>query len=214
MTSNYERAKRLIERGETEKGLTVFIKGVDNGECKCAYGIVRCVTQLGSLTLSVDEAISIFAESYADIFELAEEGDDEAMVMIAEAMRYGFVEEGDDPYFMWLCKAAEVGNEEAVRIIAELDEIYSIADLIAVPTQSTSETSLIAYRGAGALTVKDADEKEAEVILRDAPLIAEPDFALLEEVGIIDYLKDRQRQRDADSCNCLASFDPYDDDYI
>lgn len=75
---------------------------------------------VGSVTMTLYEAETIFNDNYFEIKALAEDGDAEAMVILAESARYGFSDD-DEPYMFRLTKAAELGCKKAMDIIAEIE---------------------------------------------------------------------------------------------
>ena len=115
----YKKALKQIESDQIEKAITTFISGLDHGFVKCAYGILHTVTELGSYTVAEDEAIDIFSSNYQSIKHLAEEGDSEAMVMVAYGILNGFVDDEDEPYMLWLTRAASLGNTDAAALLRD-----------------------------------------------------------------------------------------------
>ena len=201
MDKYYAKAHRYFLAKRSEEAITTFLAGLDRGHVKCAYGIIRTVMNLGSYTMSYDEAISIFDSSFSSIKLLAEEGDTEAMVIVAEGMRYGFVDCDDEPYFFWLTKAAELGDADAAAILAELDALYSP---IALPpasssTDGTASVALTSFGGCLDLTFAEGIEAEDEPV-SECVLIDEPDWLVYEELGIGDYLREQGRQYELRKC--------------
>ena len=172
----YKRASNLLKRKEVERALTVFLQGVDKGFAKCAYGIVQAVTTQGSPTFTQEEAISIFNESYEKIKALASQGDTEAMVMVAEGIRYAFVDDEDEPYLFWLNKAKEMGNKDAEFILEEIDKLYEPITITITDDFGNSTTAEL------------SPDETADV------LHAEPDNILLEDYGIADILREEKRR--------------------
>ena len=183
------KAKRYIECRSVEAALTTLVAGLDHGEDKCAYYLLRILLEHTTPTFTEDEAISIFKDRYPYIRNLAEDGDAEAMLIVAEAIRYGFAED-DEPYMFWLTRASEQGYDEATLLLCELERNEEIDAL--PPPKSDREgnipydatLSLVCSAGAGA---SSTDELASECVL-----IAEPDVTLLEELGILDDLKRRE----------------------
>lgn len=120
MDKYYQRAEKYIKSNKVEKALSVFLKGLECGYKKCAYGLLKTVINMKSRTFTDDEAIDIFKSSYLSIRSMAENGDDEAMVIVAESILNGIVDD-EEPYLMWLYKASALGNERAAEILNELD---------------------------------------------------------------------------------------------
>lgn len=202
MDKYYSRAQQYIKKRETEEALTILVTGLELGHPKCAYGIVHTVVNFGSYTMSEDEAVSIFRSNYAQIKCLAEEGDTEAMVMVAEGMRYGFVDEDDsEPYIFWLTKAAESGDKDAMALIEELD----ISDGLWEVPSGTAFVTHEARSGMDAtdmLLLDDRPHLEAVGTVEDETLILErrvlldaPDFAVREECGIEEYFRQQEQAR-------------------
>ena len=62
----------------------------------------------------------IFQSAYPGIKALAEGCDTEAMLMVADGIRYGFVDD-DEPYMYWISRASALGNAMAAEAEAEYD---------------------------------------------------------------------------------------------
>ena len=178
-----------LENNDVEGAITAFIAGLDRGYVKCAYGVIHTVMTQGSYMMTEDEAISIFTSNYPDLRLLAEYGDTEAMVMVAEGIRYGFVEDSE-PYLYWLNMAAEKGDADAVEIMKELgadDDPFD--DPIMVPN---------------ALNGDSVDELELPT---DTAPIAEPDHEMREELGLNAMAKEKKRKVDLDVSRGTAFID-------
>ena len=202
----YEKANKLIENDEVEEAITTFIVGLDHGCVKCAYGVIHTVMNHCSYTMTEDEAISIFSSSYAKIKLLAQEGDTEAMVMVAEGIRYGFVDDYDEPYLFWLTRAAELGDKGAMAIIEELDlsdDPWALPGATSFVTaearDSMDSTDMILLDDRLDLEVVD-DMEDVTVIPEEHVLIDEPDWVMREQYGINDYFKDKKRQYELRKC--------------
>ena len=177
MDKYYRKAEKYIEENDVESALTVFVSGVDHGYEKCAYGLIKTVMTFGSYVFDELEAVSIFKENYQKIKEKAENGDTEAMVMIAEGERLGFIDD-DETYFYWLEKAKSLGNKDADRILLEIEEFEEPIKIL----------------------VQDEDdyEKFREVSPFGLPDVvrAEPDATMLDDYGISDVLKEEKLRRE------------------
>lgn len=136
-----------VRHHDTEEALTVFLCGVEqDADAKCAFAIPYTILLHGSHTLSMEEAVSIFQPFYPSLLALAQKGDVEAMVMVAEAIRYGFAEDEDTPYLYWLYLARARGNRRAGELLHELDEIA--APVAPMPQARNAEGSDGIYRNA------------------------------------------------------------------
>jgi hypothetical protein len=182
MDKYYLKALEYLEAHDVERALTAFIGGVDRGFAKCGFGILKIAVEIGTNTLTEDEALSIFLSCYDEIRLMADGGDDEAMVMVAEAIRYG-VADDDDPYFLWLWRAFELGNIAAADILAELDR-----EMIAEELTLAAGTALVALSD-GATDPEAAytqninyERKEEHTLISDA------DPFLIEDCGIADVM--------------------------
>lgn len=202
----YEKAQNHVKINEVEEAITAFIAGLDRGDAKCAYGLVHTVINRGSYTVTEEEAISMFSSSYPGLRLLAREGDPEAMVMVAEGIRYGFVDEEDEPYLFWLIKAAELGHEGAMAILEELD---LSDDPWALPGAAVAVTAdaLEGMDATDRLLLDDLPEPggvedmpDVTAIPEEHVLLDEPDWCLREQCGIEDHLRDRKRQYEL--CRC------------
>lgn len=181
MDKNYKKAVGYLNKRDIEKALTTFLRGIDRGEVKCAFGVLKIVTEIGTPSFVEEEAIDIFRERYSDILAMAENGDDEAMVMVAEAIRHGFAEDCE-PYFFWLYRAKSLGNTDAAAILAEVESIYAF-DYVGLDEPDSAELTLIGGEDALVLSEKKVplpSEKGEQVLLADA------DDLLLEELGVYD----------------------------
>lgn len=184
----YRKAIRFIELGDTEEAITAFISGVDHGFVKCAYGLLDTVIRYGSFTVTEDEAISVFESNYPSLRLVAEEGDAEAMVMVAEGIRLGFVDDEDEPYLYWLKRAESLGEPKAYEILDELDEsddpfALPVADPEMGEPTDDSDLLLLDDPTDGWDDLSDVPE--------DVAPLAEPDWMVNEELGI-DYLLKRR----------------------
>ena len=184
-----------IENGEVEEAITTFVKGVDHGYFKCAYGIIHTVMNHRLYTMTDDEAISIFSSAYSDIKLLAQEGDTEAMVMVAEGIRLGFVEDDDESYLFWLTKAAECGDKSAIDILKELDLPYNSWDLTGGLSFVTNE-ALEGMDSTDKLLLDDQlnledveDIEDIEGILDERVLTDDADWVIREQFDINYLLK-------------------------
>ena len=179
----YKNSYKLLQEMKIERAITGFCRGLDAGCAKCAYGILDAVVNYGSHTVSEDEAIRIFQNNYPYIKSLAEERDSDAMVIIAEGVRHGFLEDADEPYFLWLHMAAELGNPKAAAILSELER----DELPALPKGARLDADMPVAVGASLpVTGKAKDASEADYEISDEfVLMSEPDFLLREELGII-----------------------------
>ena len=206
MDKYYEKAQCYIQNEEVEEAITAFIAGLDRGDIKCAYGIVHAVTNFGSYTMTEYEAISLFSSFYSKIKILAEAGDTEAMVMVAEGIRYGYVDDDDEPYLFWLTKAAELGDRGAMAIIEELDlsddpwALPCAASFVtAEACDSMDSTDMILLDDRLALEVVD-DMKDVTEIPEEHVLMDDPDWVMREQYGINAYFKERERKYELYKC--------------
>ena len=120
-----------------------------------------------SHTLTDDEALYIFESNYKDIKKLAEDGDAEAMVMVAESIKNGFAED-DEPYMYWIQRASESGDAVAISLIREEEDDGDDADLF--------------------------DEKTADKFvdqLKDTVLQSDPDETVLDDLGLLEHKTER-----------------------
>ena len=189
----YKKGLSLIEKGKYEEAITAFISGLDRGEVKCAYGILRTVMSYGSLTVTDEEAVEMLTAVYPEVKRLARIGDAEAMVIVAQSSRYGFVDDEEEPYMLWLTGAAELGNETAISLLKALE--LSDAPLL-------GGTTSLAVSGERGVVSADADAAAADDDFCEAfrrgerVLIDEPDWLEYEAYGINDYLNEKARRAD------------------
>ena len=184
----YKRANRLVRDNMIEEALTAFIAGVDHGCPKCAFGLLYTVFEHGSYTLSVDEAIGIFDAFYPDIRSLADGGDDDAMVMVAQGIRYGFINDYDEPYMLWLAMAARLGNTDAMSIIREIEMMEEPVALPPPPDadgegEGGGSSAMVLSDGCTSI-VYAADT--AATLNADRVLISDADWLVYEALGIED----------------------------
>ena len=169
---NYATKRKPNELSDTERRISSFIKGLDGGDPKCAFRLLDTVINVGSTTVTEDEAISIFQSAYPGIKALAEGDDTEAMLMVADGIRYGFVDD-DEPYMYWISRASALGNAKA----AERSELHLNDESLAV------------------VPVSEQILKDCE-IPDECVLIADADFLVREELGINDHLDESRKKRD------------------
>ena len=181
MDKNYQKAVNYLNKREIEKALTTFIRGIDRGEAKCAFGVLKIVTDIGTPTFLEQEAVDIFTARYFDILAMAEDGDDEAMVMVAEAIRCGFVDD-DEPYFMWLYRARSLGNADAAAILAEVESAYAL-DYIGLDDGEFGEQALILGER-GLVGTEDSEGFPSDG--GETVLLADADDLLLDDLGVYD----------------------------
>ena len=179
MEKYYKMASDKLMGDDIEGAISLFISGVDNGEYKCAFGLLWTVFSLGSYTFTLDEAIEIYESVYSELKNLAENGDSDAMIMVAEGIRYGFVYDDDQPYLYWLHTAGNLGNPLAEKLICEVEEDADGFSLWSAEC--------------------DQPEEEVERLLngglegiKDHALFSEVDELLMEQYGILEELKQRK----------------------
>ena len=202
----YKRAMGYLKNDDVENAITTFFSGLERGHVKCAFGPIHTLMRYRSYTMTEDEAISIFASSYLKIKLLAQNGDTEAMVIVAEGIRYGFVEDDDEPYLFWLTRAAELGDKSAMTIIEELDTPDN-------PWQLPTTTPFINDEALSSMDATDLilfDEclysdnvdniTDFELTPEEDESTNEPDYVLYEELGINAYLKEKKRQYELRKC--------------
>ena len=206
MDKYYEKAIKCLENDDVESAISTFVSGLDHGYVKCAFGPIQTLMRYCSYTMTDDEAISIYSSFYSRIKLLAEGGDTEAMVMVAEGIRHGFVEDDEAPYFYWLTKAADLGDKGAMAIIEELDmpdnpwQLPRTTPFITTEARDSMDTTdLILF---DELLYSDDVENitEVEPNPEENKSTNEADHALFEELGINTYLKEQKRQYELLKC--------------
>ena len=161
-----------VHHHDPEQAITEFLRGADlDADPKCAFAIPYTVLLHGSNTLSMEEAVSIFLPFFDPLLALAKAGDTEAMVMVAEAVRYGFAEDEDTPYLQWLYLARANGNKRAGELLCELDEIAN--PLAPLPQARNAEGSGGIYRDADVSDLPPCDVPAG--IFENRVLAANPD---------------------------------------
>ena len=168
----YTKGMQQRENDQVEEALTTFINGVEHGSAKCAYGVVDTVVNYLTYTITDEEAIDLFREAYPKLKLMAEGGDAEAMVMVGEGIRYGFVDDDDTPFGLWLAKAAALGNAHAIKIMLEVEQSDD-------PTMSLYAPDLITPEMCEC--VDDAD-----LLLLDEPPEFDEDISTPEEHGLLE----------------------------
>ena len=147
---------------------------------------------VGSITVTEDEAISIYQSAYPGIKALAEGGDTEAMLMVADGIRYGFVDD-DEPYMYWISRASALGDAEALRAESEYDRAESV---ICLSSPSSMPEGYAQHANDEALAIVPVGEglpMDSEIPDECVP-IADADFLVREELGIDDYLRERRME--------------------
>ena len=153
------------------------------------------VLNSGSITVTEDEAISIFQSAYPDIKALGEGGDTEAMLMVAEGIRNGFVDD-DEPYMYWVSGASALGDAKADKLLDEYDREESPLYL---PSPETMPERYAQDTKDDVLAVVPVSEKILNIgeIPDECVLIADADFLVRDELGIDDYLRERQMEKNS-----------------
>ena len=192
----YEKARRQIRNNTIEEAINTLIAGLDRGYAKCAFGVIDAVINYGSYLMTDDEAISIFKSTYPDIKLLAEEGDAEAMVMVAQGIQYGFVEDEDEPYMFWLNKAREIDDVQVIKMLDEMD----VADDLLWVSGEAQELHTDSHKSVGGidlLLLDDQPELEDELeVPEDQVLLADADWEVREQVGLNSYCKGKEREQE------------------
>ena len=187
----YKKAKRQIKMQKIEEAISTLIAGLDRGYVKCAYGLVHTLLHYTSYTFTEDEAIALFNLNYERIKLLAEEGDIEAMLMLADGIEYGLVPDEDEPYGYWRARAVKLGGREAV---AQFDTLGD--DALPDPDD-------------GQATIQTCDADDESLPSDEQVLIAEPDLILREQCGITRYLLAVERSRELQKCSQDYDFLPH-----
>ena len=149
----------------------------------------------GSITVTEDEAISIFQSFYPNIKAIAEGGDTEAMLMVAEGIRYGFVDD-DEPYMYWISRASALGDAKAVKLSEEYDREESPLYL---PSPESMPERYGQHTKDDVLAVVPMSEKILNIgeIPDECVFMADADFLVREELGIDDYLRERRMEKNS-----------------
>ena len=136
----------------------------------------------------------IFQSAYPGIKALAESDDTEAMLMVADGIRYGFVDD-DEPYMYWINRAAALGNAKAAEAEAEYDREEN--PLYLPDPANAAERSELHLNDESLAVVPVSEQilKDCE-IPDECVLIADADFLVREELGIDDYLDEVRKKRD------------------
>jgi hypothetical protein len=148
----------------------------------------------GSTTVTEDEAISIFQSAYPAIKSLAEGGDTEAILMVAEGIRYGFVDD-DEPYMYWVSRASALGDAKADKLLDEYDREESPLYLPDPANAAERSKMHINDESLAVVPVSERILKDCE-IPDECVLISEADYLVREELGINDYLDEVRKKRD------------------
>ena len=135
----------------------------------------------------------IFQSAYQDIKLLAENGDTEAMLMVADGIRYGFVDD-DEPYMYWISRASALGNAKAAEAEVEYDREENPLYL---PSPETMPERYEQDTKDDVLAVVPVGEKKLNIgeIPDECVLIADADFLVREELGIDEYLFERRMEK-------------------
>jgi hypothetical protein len=116
------------------------------------------------------------------------------MLMVAEGIRYGFVDDGE-PYMYWINRASTLGNAKAAEVEAEYDReenpLY-LPDPVNAPERYERNINDEAH---SVVPVSERILNDVE-IPDGCALIADADFLVREELGINDYLDGARKKRD------------------
>ena len=135
----------------------------------------------------------MFQSAYPGIKALAEGCDTEAMLMVADGIRYGFVDD-DEPYMYWISRASALGNAKA----AEAEADYDIEEnpLYLPDPANAAERSKMHINDESLAVVPVSERILNDVEIPDeCVLIADADFLVREELGIDDYLRERRMEK-------------------
>ena len=135
----------------------------------------------------------IFQSAYPGIKALAEGCDTEAMLMVADGIRYGFVDD-DEPYMYWISRASALGNAMAAEAEAEFDREENPLYLPDPANAAERSKMHINDEPLAVVPVSERILKDCE-IPNECVLIAEADFLVREELGIDDYLSERRMEK-------------------
>ena len=135
----------------------------------------------------------IFQSAYPGIKALADGGDTEAMLMVADGIRYGFVDD-DEPYMYWISRASALGNAMAAEAEAEYDREENPLYLPDPANAAEKSKMHINDESLAVVPVSERILKDCE-IPNECVLIAEADFLVREELGIDDYLSERRMEK-------------------
>jgi hypothetical protein len=188
----YKKGERLIKSRDAERAIDAFVSGLERGDPKCAFGIYYTVAIVGSVTMTIYEAENIFNERYDEIRDLADMGDAEAMVILAESARYGFSDADEEPYMLRLYAAAALGSEKAKAIIADIkaedEERISLPEADeSISLAEAEEQAIVPPASELPIGLTDSRAKElCKDISRECILIAdEADGDILESLGML-----------------------------
>ena len=131
----------------------------------------------------------IFQSAYPKIKALAEGDDTEAMLMVADGIRYGFVDD-DEPYMYWISRASALGNAKAAEAEAEYDREENPLYL---PDPANAAERQINDEVLAVVPVSERILNDGEIPDECVP-IADADFLVREELGIDDYLRERRME--------------------
>jgi hypothetical protein len=135
----------------------------------------------------------IFQSAYPGIKALAEGDDTEAMLMVADGIRYGFVDD-DEPYMYWISRASALGNAKAAEAEAEYDREENPLYLPDPANAAERSKMHINDESLAVVPVSERILKDCE-IPDECVLIADADFLVREELGIDDYLRERRMEK-------------------
>ena len=136
----------------------------------------------------------IFQSAYPGIKALAEGCDTEAMLMVADGIRYGFVDD-DEPYMYWISRASALGNAMAAEAEAEYDREENPLYLPDPANAAEKSKMHINDESLAVVPVSERILKDSE-IPDECVLIADADFLVREELGINDYLDEGRKKCD------------------
>lgn len=92
----YSVAKVLYSIEEYEKAYKLFSKGAFAGDVKCNFGVALCYNDGLFVEKNTEKASKIMKENYPKIYDLANGGDRDAMVIVAYCFSNGFFTETNE----------------------------------------------------------------------------------------------------------------------
>ena len=137
----------------------------------------------------------IFQSAYPGIKVLAEGCDTEAMLMVADGIRYGFVDD-DEPYMYWISRASALGNAMAAEAEAEYDREENPLYLPDPANAAEKSKMHINDESLAVVPVSERILKDCE-IPDECVWIAEADYLVREELGIDEYLREREMEKNS-----------------
>lgn len=112
----YAKGKYYFDRGGMDKARECFIGGLENGDAKCAYGMLAISAVCGHIGMKEKEELE---KAFPQLLEKARGGDAECAFIVGRCYETGCICTPNPCYALkYYCQSAEAGNADAMYNLA------------------------------------------------------------------------------------------------